>query len=187
MAGLLFRLFRVDRIEVRGSIPGEQLQLEMGEFRIELAMLILTNTFNDGVDEAPVQDLELNKDNVFQADQCNAFDFDVDEAPNARTMFMENLSSADPINDDAGPSYDSNILSESALYNDHEIVKTNYALAVVHDLEDTLEVAEITRKRMLEKVKTPLCVEKKFKIAPPDYSKENYLATFIPQRHLTSE
>ncbi|GJS93817.1 retrovirus-related pol polyprotein from transposon TNT 1-94 [Tanacetum coccineum] len=74
---------------------------------------------------------------------------------------------------------------QSALYNGHEIVKTNHAPAVVHDLEDTLELAEITRKRMLEKVKSPLCVEKKVKIAPPDYSKENYLATFTPQRHLT--
>ncbi|GJV61992.1 retrovirus-related pol polyprotein from transposon TNT 1-94 [Tanacetum coccineum] len=75
----------------------------------------------------------------------------------------------------------------SALYNGHEIVKTNHASSVVHDSEDTLELAEITRKRMLEKVKSPLCVEKKVKIAPPDYSKENYLATFTQQRHLTPE
>ncbi|GKF02179.1 hypothetical protein Tco_0029102 [Tanacetum coccineum] len=46
------------------------------------------------------------------ADQCDAFDSDVDEAPTTQTMFMENLSSADPIYDEAGPSYDSNILSE---------------------------------------------------------------------------
>ncbi|GJX53441.1 hypothetical protein Tco_0281810 [Tanacetum coccineum] len=76
---------------------------------------------------------------------------------------------------------------QSALYNSHEIVKTNHAPVVVHDLEDTLELAEITRKRMLEKVKSPLCVEKRVKIAPPDYSKENYLATFTPRRHLTPE
>nr|GEZ00110.1 UBN2 domain-containing protein [Tanacetum cinerariifolium] len=36
----------------------------------------------------------------------------VDEAPTAQTMFMANLSSADPITDEAGPSYDSDILSE---------------------------------------------------------------------------
>ncbi|GJU17453.1 hypothetical protein Tco_1145419 [Tanacetum coccineum] len=385
-----------------------------------------TNTFDDDVDEAPVQDLALNEDNVFQADQCDAFNSDVDEAPTAQTMFMENLSSADLIYDNAGPSYDSDILSEvqdhdkyldsvgeyhdvheiqndvqpnyvvdsyaeytsdsniisyeqyvkdnavqvvqsnvssvpndalmmiindmheqaaqcvsanelnkvvnvsltaelvrykelvevykkrarfeltereqkindqmriiitdrnikeetlkrelhsvkmqlnstidhnklmkeevatlekdfkqkenkyleefldmkelkekvedklyktgihllqtvhmlckpkpyydekkkvaigyknplyltsamqvqSALYNGHEIVKTNHAP------EDTLEIVEITRKRMLEKVKSPLCVEKKVKFAPPDYSKENYLATFTPHRHLTPE
>ncbi|GJW12926.1 hypothetical protein Tco_1578753, partial [Tanacetum coccineum] len=44
-----------------------------------------TNTFDDDVDEAPVQDL---------------------------TMFMTNLSSANLIYDEAGPSYDSDILSE---------------------------------------------------------------------------
>ncbi|GKE61096.1 hypothetical protein Tco_1511463, partial [Tanacetum coccineum] len=76
---------------------------------------------------------------------------------------------------------------QSALYNGHEIVKTNHAPAVVHDSEDTLELAEITRKRMLEKMKSPLWVKNKIKIAPPDYSKENYLATFTPQRQLFAE
>ncbi|GJZ83139.1 hypothetical protein Tco_0648312 [Tanacetum coccineum] len=46
------------------------------------------------------------------ADQCDAFDSNVDGAPTAQTMFMANLSSSDPIYDEAGPSYDSNILSE---------------------------------------------------------------------------
>ncbi|GKB95741.1 hypothetical protein Tco_0981878 [Tanacetum coccineum] len=40
---------------------------------------------------------------------------------------------------------------------------------------------------MLEKMKSTLWVDSKIKIAPPDYSKENYLATFTPQRHLTPE
>nr|GFB07671.1 integrase, catalytic region, zinc finger, CCHC-type, peptidase aspartic, catalytic [Tanacetum cinerariifolium] len=44
----------------------------------------------------------------------NAFDDDVDEqpAPIVQTMFMANLSSADPVTDEAEPSYDSDILSE---------------------------------------------------------------------------
>nr|GFC13020.1 hypothetical protein [Tanacetum cinerariifolium] len=50
--------------------------------------------------------------NVFQADDCDVFDSDVDEAPTAQTMFMANLSSADPVTNEAGPSYDSDILSE---------------------------------------------------------------------------
>ncbi|GJY34846.1 retrovirus-related pol polyprotein from transposon TNT 1-94 [Tanacetum coccineum] len=229
-----------------------------------------TNTFDDDVDEAPIQDLSLNKDNVFQADQCDSFNSNVDEAPTIQTMFMANLLSVDPIYDEAGPSYDLDILSEvqdhnnyldtvgeyhevhemqndvqpnyvvnldaeytsdsniilyeqyvkdnavqvvqsnvafvpndalmmiindmheqaaqristneqnkvvnesltanlrdirnkssfiekgamqvqSTLYNGHEIVKTNHAPTVVHDSEDTLELAKITRKRMLEK------------------------------------
>ncbi|GJR09781.1 retrovirus-related pol polyprotein from transposon TNT 1-94 [Tanacetum coccineum] len=76
---------------------------------------------------------------------------------------------------------------QSALYNGNEIVRTNHAPVVVHDSEDTLEIAEITRKRMMEKMKSPLCVENKVRIAPPDYSKENLLATFAPQRNLTPE
>nr|GEY07686.1 retrovirus-related Pol polyprotein from transposon TNT 1-94 [Tanacetum cinerariifolium] len=70
------------------------------------------NAFDDDVDEQPVQDLAPNVDNVFQANDCNAFDSDLDEAPTAQTMFMTNLSSADPVTDEAGPSYDSDILSE---------------------------------------------------------------------------
>nr|GEY06972.1 retrovirus-related Pol polyprotein from transposon TNT 1-94 [Tanacetum cinerariifolium] len=46
--------------------------------------------------------------------QDNAFD---DDAPTAQTMCIANLSSADPVTDEAGPSYDSNILSEVP---DHE-------------------------------------------------------------------
>ncbi|GKA81255.1 hypothetical protein Tco_0787947 [Tanacetum coccineum] len=46
---------------------------------------------------------------------------------------------------------------QSALYNGHEIVKTNHAPAVVHDSEDTIKLAEITRKKMLEKMKSPRC------------------------------
>nr|GEV48374.1 hypothetical protein [Tanacetum cinerariifolium] len=57
-------------------------------------------------------DLALNVDNVFQADNCDAFDSGVDEALTVQTMFMANLLSVDPITDEAGPSYDLDILSE---------------------------------------------------------------------------
>ncbi|GJY24389.1 hypothetical protein Tco_0398047 [Tanacetum coccineum] len=300
-------------------------------------------------DDQPVQDLALNVVNVFQDDDCDAFDYDVDEAPTEQTMFMANLSSADHVYDEAGPSYDSDILSEvhdhdhyqdavcehheehemhddeqvklyerramfeltereqkideqlrivitdrnikeenlkkelhsvklqlastinhnksmveevtslkkdfkqkenkyleefldmkalkekvedklykqdqslqtvhmlckpkpyydelnkvaigyknplcltrakqvqPALYNGYEIVKNNHVSAIVHNTKDTLEIAEITRKKMNDKMKDPECVTHKVKIAPPDYSKENYLATFTPQKQLTPE
>ncbi|GJT04596.1 retrovirus-related pol polyprotein from transposon TNT 1-94 [Tanacetum coccineum] len=64
--------------------------------------------FDDDVDDPTEKDLALNVDHIFEADQCDAFDSDVDEAPNIQTMFMVNLSSEDPIYDEAGPSYDSN-------------------------------------------------------------------------------
>nr|GEW29718.1 ankyrin repeat-containing protein [Tanacetum cinerariifolium] len=71
------------------------------------------NAVDDDVDEQPIPDLALNVDNVFQDDDCVAFDFDVDEALTAQTMFMANLSSADPVYDETSPSYDSDILSEA--------------------------------------------------------------------------
>nr|GEU81237.1 uncharacterized mitochondrial protein AtMg00810-like [Tanacetum cinerariifolium] len=139
------------------------------------------------------------------ANDCDAFDSDVDEAPTAQTMFMANLSSADPVTAEAGPSYDSDILSEvaigyknplcltcakqvqPALYNGHEIIKDNHAPAIVHKTKDTLEIAEITRKKINDKMKDPECVTRKVKIAPHDYSKENFLAIFTPQKQLTPE
>nr|GEZ64565.1 hypothetical protein [Tanacetum cinerariifolium] len=72
-----------------------------------------------------------------------------------------------------------------ALYNGHEIIKDNHAPAIVHNTEDTLEIAEITRKKINDKMKDPECVSHKVKIVPHDYSKENFLATFTPQKQLT--
>ncbi|GJS20427.1 retrovirus-related pol polyprotein from transposon TNT 1-94 [Tanacetum coccineum] len=261
-----------------------------------------TNTFDDVVDKGPVLDMAQNEDNIFQADQCDTFNSDVDEAPTAQTMFMANLSSTDLVYDEAGLSYDSDTLFEvqdhnncldnmneshkeheihtdvqlndivdldtkytsnsniilyeqyvqdnedqvvhsdvsfvpndavmiitndiyeqdapcvpsnntanasltaelarykeladrdiyikqvqPALYSGQEIVKPNHARVLVHDSEDTLEIAETTKKKMNEKLKDPECVKKKVKIAPHDYSKENHLATFTPQKQLTPE
>nr|GEX95105.1 hypothetical protein [Tanacetum cinerariifolium] len=71
---------------------------------------------------------------------------DVDEAPTAQTMFMANLSSADPVTDEAGPSYDSDILvqldhvvdshadytSDSSMITYNHYVKNN-EVPVVHN------------------------------------------------------
>nr|GEW64660.1 hypothetical protein [Tanacetum cinerariifolium] len=76
---------------------------------------------------------------------------------------------------------------QPALYNGHEIIKDNHSPAIVHNTEDTLEMAEITRKKMNAKMSDPECVTRKVKIAPHDYLKENFLATFTPQKQLTPE
>nr|GEV19522.1 hypothetical protein [Tanacetum cinerariifolium] len=99
------------------------------------------NAFEDDVDEQPVQDLALNVDNVFQANDCDAFDSDVDEAPTAQTMFMANLSSTDPVTDEARPSYDSDILSK---VQDHD----HYQDAVCahhekHAMHDSVQLAHV--------------------------------------------
>nr|GEW81433.1 uncharacterized mitochondrial protein AtMg00810-like [Tanacetum cinerariifolium] len=90
----------------------------------------------------PMQDLALNVDNVFQTDNCDAFDSDVDEAPTTQTLFMANLSSVDHVYDEASLSYDSNILSEvydhdhyqytvcehHEVYEMHDDVQPNYVV-----------------------------------------------------------
>nr|GEU72420.1 retrovirus-related Pol polyprotein from transposon TNT 1-94 [Tanacetum cinerariifolium] len=295
MAGLLFRMFRVDKIEVKGTMHEVQVYLVMMEVKTELEMQIHEN----GVALVVEQLLFIT------SGQDNDVDEDVDEqpAPIAQTMFMENLLPAYLVYDKASPSYDSDILSEvpghdnyqdadcehheelhsvkmqlaytinhnksmveevtplkkdfkqkenkylkefldmkalkekvedklykqdqslqivhmlcnpksyydkhnkvaigyknplyltraqaqpaqPALYNGHEINETNHVSDIVHNSEDTLEIAEITRKKINDKMKDPECVEKKVKIAPHDYSKENYLATFTPQKQLTPE
>nr|GFB23113.1 hypothetical protein [Tanacetum cinerariifolium] len=150
------------------------------------------NAFNDDVDEQPIQDSALNADNMFQAEDCDAFDSDVDKAPTAQTMFMANFSLADPITNETGPSYDLDIMSEYVKDNDMSVVHSNASsvpndtfMMIYDDMYDTLKIAEITRKKMNAKMTDPECVTHKVKIIPHDKSKENLLATFTPQKSLT--
>nr|GEW80753.1 hypothetical protein [Tanacetum cinerariifolium] len=123
--GLLFRMFMVDRIEVRGTMHGVQ---ENGVALDEEQLLFLTggqdNDVDEDMDEQPVSDLVLNMDNVFQEDYDD-FDSNVGEAPTAQTMFIANLSSAYPIYDEADPSYDSDILSKYVKDNAVPVVQSN--------------------------------------------------------------
>nr|GEX27462.1 hypothetical protein [Tanacetum cinerariifolium] len=177
MAGLLFRMLKVDRTKNSKYFKDKILLMQAQENRVVL-------------DEDQLL--------FIAADQCNAFDTDVDEASTTQTMFMENLSSTDPIYDEAGPSYDLDILSEVQDHDNyidsvgeyHEVhkmqnnVQQNYI--VDSDVEyaddsniisyeqyvkdnivqvvqmDTFEIAEITRKNMLEKMKSPLWIEEHF-------------------------
>ncbi|GKA21987.1 hypothetical protein Tco_0707949 [Tanacetum coccineum] len=93
-----------------------QVRLVMGELITESGVLIQNSEyFKDKM--LLMQDQEngvaLDEEQLlFLEDDCDAFDFDVDEAPTAQTMFMANLSSADPVYDEVGPSYDTDIHSE---------------------------------------------------------------------------
>ncbi|GJZ24361.1 retrovirus-related pol polyprotein from transposon TNT 1-94 [Tanacetum coccineum] len=188
------------------------------------------NVVDKDVDEQPVQDLALNVDNVFQADDCDAFDSDVDEAPMAQTMFMANLSSADPdyyekheMHDDERKrhvivmermrrketkvpyhpaSHKTKLFTPPASRENHisyhtpALIPVQWAPSVAQKFKTgsapqprtpTLPEQKLTRKKMNDKMKNPECVQKKVKITPLDYSKENYLATFTPQKQLTPE
>nr|GFA25861.1 integrase, catalytic region, zinc finger, CCHC-type, peptidase aspartic, catalytic [Tanacetum cinerariifolium] len=121
------------------------------------------NAIDEDVDEQPVQDLALNVDNVFHADDCDAFDSDVDEAPTAQTIFMANLSSAYPIYDEVVckgqrvPGVQSNVSSVPnnaymMIYNDmyephaQSVSKTSWNTVVDNSL--TIELA--TYKEQVE-------------------------------------
>nr|GEV86485.1 copia protein [Tanacetum cinerariifolium] len=173
------------------------------------------NAFDDDVDEQPVQDLALNVDNVFQADDYPVTDeagplYDLDilfEVPyheyyqDAACAHHEGHVMHDSVQLDhvvdshADYTSDSNMIpydqyvkdNEPALYNGHEIIKENHTPTIVQNTEDTLEIAEITRKKMNDKMNDPKCVTCKVKIASHDYSKKNLLATFTPQKQLTPE
>ncbi|GJW10263.1 hypothetical protein Tco_1576090 [Tanacetum coccineum] len=59
------------------------------------------NVVDEDVDENSSRDFSSLCDNVFYADDRDAFDSDVDEAPTTQTMLMANISSADPVYDEA--------------------------------------------------------------------------------------
>ncbi|GJT00549.1 hypothetical protein Tco_0821718 [Tanacetum coccineum] len=129
-------------------------------------------------------------------DECDAFDSDVDDEPIAQTIFMANLSSTGSANPQAGPSNVS-ILSEvpfhlrqtkkaqPALYNGEELLKTHHVLVNVPSSGEELELAEATRNKLHLKMNDSACVENRVNITPPNYSKENFMATFTPRSKLT--
>ncbi|GJU92376.1 hypothetical protein Tco_1304799 [Tanacetum coccineum] len=116
-------------------------------------------------------------DEQFIADDCDAYDSDVDDAPTAQTLFMANLSSADPVYDEAGPSYDSDVLSEvqahdhyqdavcdhhhedtrvaTTMYDPNHVVDSmliirsdsNMILMINNDLHDSYELVELYGER----------------------------------------
>ncbi|GJS42365.1 hypothetical protein Tco_0567408 [Tanacetum coccineum] len=76
-------------------------------------------------------------------------------------------------------------LQTPALYNGHEIIKTNHVPAIVYNSEDTLKIAEITRKKMNEKIKDPECVKKKDLIKMKAKALKEQTPTSIPIKMLT--
>ncbi|GKC62720.1 hypothetical protein Tco_1095318 [Tanacetum coccineum] len=58
---------------------------------------------------------------------------------------------------------------------------------IVPSSEGELELAETTRNKLHVKMNDSACVEKRVNITPPNYSKQNFMATFTPQTQLTPE
>ncbi|GKC42978.1 hypothetical protein Tco_1060700 [Tanacetum coccineum] len=120
--------------KVRNANPGQENGVALDEEQLLFLAGGQDNAADEDVDEPPVQDLALNMDNVFQAYECDAFDSDVDEAATTQTMFTVNLSSAYPVYDEAGPSYDSDVISE-VHDNDHyqDAVCEHHEVHEMHD------------------------------------------------------
>nr|GEX18960.1 hypothetical protein [Tanacetum cinerariifolium] len=98
-----------------------------------------TNNFDADVDDHPVGDLALIDDNIFQADECDAFDLDVDDKPTARSIFMANLSSDEPTNQQAGPS-NALILFED----EHEIHNEVQQKNIIYSTKDHMGNSNVT-------------------------------------------
>ncbi|GJU06265.1 hypothetical protein Tco_1122695 [Tanacetum coccineum] len=226
-------------------------------------------TFDADVDNQPVQDLALNEDNIFQADESrsanlqagpsnasilsevhimeNAIDHSVTNLDqheihnevqqanvidstsvhmgNSNVIPYEQYLSVDNIS--VVPSYTSSALNnvcvssdnyafvphdpiatelkiykeqvaiyeqcakpkwaKPALYDGEELLKTHHVPVNVPSSEEELELAETTRNKLHAKMNDSACVEKRVNITPPNYSKENFMATFTPQTQLTPE
>nr|GEW18231.1 retrovirus-related Pol polyprotein from transposon TNT 1-94 [Tanacetum cinerariifolium] len=87
---------------VGNANPDNMLLMQAQENRVALdeePLLFIAggqdNAVDDDVDEQSVLDLALNVDNVFQADECDAFDSDVDEAPTAQTYILSEVHDHD--------------------------------------------------------------------------------------------
>nr|GEU82424.1 hypothetical protein [Tanacetum cinerariifolium] len=114
-----------------------------------------TNNFDTDVDDHPIRDLALNDDNIFQADECDTFDSDVDDEPTAQSIFMANLSSAGPTNQQAGPS-NASILSEvHDLENAIDPCDDNQDKHEIHNEVQHKSIIDSTRDRMGNSNVTP--------------------------------
>ncbi|GJU02850.1 integrase, catalytic region, zinc finger, CCHC-type containing protein [Tanacetum coccineum] len=76
------------------------------------------------------------------------------------------------------------MLNPTQVYADQ---KTKTALVMVPSSEEELELAKATRNKLHVKMNDSACVEKRVNVTPPNYSKENFMATFTPQTQLTPE
>nr|GEY23548.1 hypothetical protein [Tanacetum cinerariifolium] len=173
------------------------------------------NTYDANVNDQPVHDMAQNDSNIFLADDCDAFDSDIDDEPITQTIFMANLSllhneeSVVPIGA-SSVQYDDYMLHENSayvpddsftttlnIYKDQVAIYEQRAKFKLTDCEQKMDdqmrmliqeqIAETTRQKMSEKINDPESVAKRVKIIPPNYSKENFLATFTPQTQLTSK
>nr|GEW46383.1 hypothetical protein [Tanacetum cinerariifolium] len=153
------------------------------------------NAIDDDVDEQPVQDIlsEVQDHDHYQDAVC--------AHPEEHAMH-DNVQLNHVVDSHVDYTSDSNMISYDqyvkanavpVVHNNVSSVPNDAYMMIYNDMyephaqSDTLKIAEITRRKMNDKIKDPECVNHKVKIAPHDYSKDNFLATFTPQKQLTPE
>nr|GEX02787.1 hypothetical protein [Tanacetum cinerariifolium] len=114
-----------------------------------------TNNFDANVDDHPVRDLTLNDDNIFQADECDAFDSDFDNEPTAQSICVANLSSAGPTNQQAGPSNASIVYEVHDLENAIDSCDDNQDEHEIHNKVEQKNTIDSTRDHMGNSNVTP--------------------------------
>ncbi|GJQ93371.1 retrovirus-related pol polyprotein from transposon TNT 1-94 [Tanacetum coccineum] len=77
--------------------------------------------------------------------------------------------------------------AQPVLYDGNELLKPHHVSVIMLMSEEELELAEATRNKLHVKMNDAVCVEKRVNITPPNYSKENFMATFTPQTQMIPE
>nr|GEV85785.1 hypothetical protein [Tanacetum cinerariifolium] len=150
--------------------------------------------------------LAITTTTTFEVIHKDAYDFDVDEGPHAAVAFMAILKQTSPSTRE-GSNNDTDFHAEDlhktvlghsnplylktaqlcrlALYLGDVIVDHVHTLFRVYDSEETLVQEEVSRTKMLERMKDSLS---KVSSKPTSYAKINSLYdTFVPQKQLSKE
>ncbi|GKC03665.1 retrovirus-related pol polyprotein from transposon TNT 1-94 [Tanacetum coccineum] len=163
------------------------------------------NAIDEDVDEQPVQDLALNVDKCFKLIDCRLLSisesmrllginyvhgkFIVCRSEYDKPCLYQNNASTVPNdmyvmidNDLHEPKAQSVFKAPTYTVADNSL---NAELAIYKEQVELYE--RRARKKMHDKMKANECVDNKVNITPPNYLKENFLATFILQKQLTPE
>ncbi|GJZ86924.1 retrovirus-related pol polyprotein from transposon TNT 1-94, partial [Tanacetum coccineum] len=132
------------------------------------------NTFDADVDNQPVQDLPLNEDNIFQADECDVFDSGVNDVRLPVNYSWPIYPHVGSSKSTAGVMDDSNAYTGQKRHNRHpprttydvdELLKPHhfcFAVIVINVSRGTeVELAEATRNKLHVKMNDSVCVEKR--------------------------
>nr|GEX91264.1 hypothetical protein [Tanacetum cinerariifolium] len=121
------------------------------------------------------QPLTITNTNIFEVSHEDVYDSDVDEGPHAAAAFMANLSSTSSNLWYAKQSK----IAQPTLYDGHALLKPTNTPVRVHDSEESLVQAEVSRIKMSNRPGI---------IKPINYAELNALYShFVPQKELSRE